>query len=419
MNVAPVPSEVSSALRGWSMGFRRWLLPLATLCFCWLTTTDAHAYAWMIRHGYAKCSTCHTDPSGGETLTHMGRVQGQKLMTYVWDPKQEKPNSLAKFLNGEDEPNNIRLGGSLRGMSILQLGGEPKPKDNPNVFPMQADIYGAAQFGWFRAGGSVGASRTKPNSAHTKAAQLTKGDEGFQAVSRSHWVGVDLGDYALLRAGRINLPFGIRTPVHTLWTRDATRTDRESDQQHGVSVATWGGRWRSEFMISLGNFQISPDKFRERGYSGFLEYIFDSHLAVGASSMIMQSKAGPYFRPVGKKYVRSAHGLTARYAPSSLSWISVLAEADVLKSTGQKAGYTGFVQVDTEYIQGLHGMLTVETLNAGRPEGGIASPGLGKSLMGYWLTANWFLYDHLNLRVDLVVRDERPTQLYSQLHYYF
>ena len=80
--------------RGWSVGVRKWLLPLAVLCVCLSGAVDAHAYAWMIRHGYAKCSTCHTDPSGGETLTHMGRVQGQLLMG-------SKTYFLSRIANGK------------------------------------------------------------------------------------------------------------------------------------------------------------------------------------------------------------------------------------------------------------------------------------------------------------------------------
>ena len=36
-----------------------------------LVTRPAHAYVWMIRHGFAECGGCHVDPMGGETLTGM------------------------------------------------------------------------------------------------------------------------------------------------------------------------------------------------------------------------------------------------------------------------------------------------------------------------------------------------------------
>src|SRR5688572_14978449 len=54
---------------------------LACLAFA-TYSGEAHAYAWMIKYGYSKCGTCHTDPSGGETLNHMGRLQSQQLLSF-------------------------------------------------------------------------------------------------------------------------------------------------------------------------------------------------------------------------------------------------------------------------------------------------------------------------------------------------
>src|SRR5690606_19433962 len=100
---------------------------------------------------------------------------------------------------------------------------------------------------------------------------------------------IELGEDVLMRIGRINLPFGIRTSEHVLWAREATQTDREADQQHGVSFAQSTGPWRYELMFSLGNFQVSPDDYRERGYSGTFEYLVNPELALGMSSSILAS----------------------------------------------------------------------------------------------------------------------------------
>jgi hypothetical protein len=173
-------------------------------------------------------------------------------------------------------------------------------------------------------------------------------------------------------------------------------------------------------MLSLGNYQVGPDKFRERGYSGFIEYALSEKLAIGLSSMILQSKAGPYFNPTGHKLVRGAHGVTVRSVPvPDHPQLVVMAEVDLLKQSEAKWGYAGFVQGDYEVFQGLHGMLTLEAVNSGVPESGVTLPGAGELRMGYWATANWFLYDHLDLRLDLLLRGEAPTQVLTQLHYYF
>ena len=53
-----------------------WILAVITL-----SSARADAYAWMIKHGFSKCGSCHTDPSGGETLTRFGRFQSEHLLT--------------------------------------------------------------------------------------------------------------------------------------------------------------------------------------------------------------------------------------------------------------------------------------------------------------------------------------------------
>jgi hypothetical protein len=67
-----------------------------------LVVSPAHAYAWMIRHGYAECVGCHVDPMGGETLTGMGRVMGERLLAQPWS--DAPPTELAKFAFGVTEP---------------------------------------------------------------------------------------------------------------------------------------------------------------------------------------------------------------------------------------------------------------------------------------------------------------------------
>jgi hypothetical protein len=281
---------------------------------------------------------------------------------------------------------------------------------------MQADVYGWGDFGGLQLAGSIGAANVKKGSPHMRAAQLTKG-EGFGVLSRNYWAGFNVGDTALIRAGRLNLPFGVRIPEHVSWVRDSTKTDRESDQQHGLAFAYWGGPWRTEWMLVLGNYQVSPDDFRERGYAGQAEYLLSSRFALGISSMILQSRSGPHFNPVGSKVLRHAHGLTARYSP--MTELAVLAEFDMLKTSGSGIGFTGFAQGDYEFVQGLHGIVTLETLDQGKPDGGVAAKGAGKPIFGAWGGVGWFFLPHFDLRVEGVYRQESATSLQSQLHYYF
>jgi hypothetical protein len=251
-----------------------------------------------------------------------------------------------------------------------------------------------------------------------RAAQILHG-EGLLPISRNHWVGIELGDQAMLRAGRLNLPFGVRIPEHVAWVRDITRTDRESDQQHGIALAYWGGSWRTEGMLVLGNYQLGPDDFRERGYAGYVEYLLSSDLALGVSSQILQSRSGPHFAPTGTKVLRHAHGVMVRYAP--LRELAILAEVDGLKTSGYGRGFTGFLQGNYQLFRGLHALVTVEALDQGKLEtpGAVAAKGAGEAIFGVWGGLNWFFLPHFDVRLEAVYRQESATSLQSQLHFFF
>jgi hypothetical protein len=397
------------------------LLALAGVSF---TSGNAHAYAWMIRHGFAECGGCHVDPMGGETLTGMGRVTGETLLASQYGAPT--PNDAAMFLYGIPEPDNIRLGGSFRALNIYDFD-----TNNPRVFPMQMDFYGAAFIGNFIIAGSIGVSRASNRYEHSSKAKIFGDieDEGFIGVSRNHWLGYRFSDQLMLRAGRINLPFGIRTPDHTMWVRAETLTDRESDQQDGLALAYTDHQLRGELMGSAGNFQMGRE-FRAYGYSGYLEYSFDTNLALGVSSMLLWAQKEPLtvrdnITTYQREVLRHANGLTARYVP--FEELVILAEADVIKKTGSGIGYVGMGTADLEPVQGLHFALTGEVLNRGKPdpeafdgdlERQVEGPGRGDTRLGLWGTINWFLLPHLDLRIDLVTRQRRATMLQTQLHFY-
>jgi len=385
-----------------------WVSALVALLAVLTHASSAQAYPWMIRHGFAECGSCHVDPMGGETLTGMGRMMGESVLATAWS--DNSPSQLGAFLFGVPEPEPVHLGGSVRVMSVANFD-----TGWITTFPMQADVYGAGTFGKFTAALSLGVSRASRRYEHSSKARVLGNieDEGPLLVSRNYWVGYHLDERWMIRAGRLNLPFGIRSPEHTLWTRTATVTDRESDQQHGVSVVYAGGRVRGELLASLGNFQISPDAIRERGYSGCVEYLFEPELALGVSSLVLAARRE---RTIDEgAVVRQAHGLTARYVP----WqpLVLLAEADMLKNTGAGLGYVGMVTLDYEPLRGLHLAPTGELLNEGKPPDG-ALAGRGKARFGSWLTANWFFGPHFDVRVDLVLRQNRANVLQTQLHFY-
>jgi hypothetical protein len=445
---------------------------LGRILFCLLpallvlaAARPAHAYPWMIKHGYVGCATCHADPSGGELLTKYGRMQGELLLRMRWgkddvsaaaskpaesassfdsfdsfgtedepgpsraperspakaEPEKPEPAESAPrtgFLWGLwDTPDELLLGGSVR-VAAMSSG------ERGRVFPMQLDLYGQLALWRIRAGGSIGAAKVKQNSPNARTAFVTT-NQGNQLnlVSRTHWLGVDLGaqNEWTVRAGRLPLPFGVRIPEHTMWARDATRTDRDSDQQHGLAVAHSGRILRGEIMGIAGNYQVNPDRYRERGYSGYFEATVTDGLALGASSLVTVAKADRVSLEQ-EKTTRGAHGPFTRVRVAEP--FVILAEGDLLHTSRRELGYVGFAQGDWEITQGLHLMGTAEVLDYGYRKPVVPGfdvpryPGVGKPAFGGWLSVDWFFLPELELRVDLIGRQNAGGTALAQLHAY-
>lgn len=343
-----------------------------------------HAYAWMIRHDYTGCATCHTDPSGAGLLTPYGRAQSDLLlrMRYGASNEGEADASSGFLLGAVAPPEWLNLGGDARGLGLLvKQGHGPTSAD---FILMQADVAAEVRVGGFRANASLGVITTDQS-----AASIAGG-----LVSREHWLGYGFADdTVLIRAGRINVPFGIRSVEHTLFVRAATRTDLNDTQQHGVAVAYSSGMLRAELMGILGNYQLRPDAYRERGYSAYAELAPLPWAAFGVSSLITHAQRDIYS---GAATTRQAHGLFARLAP--VRPLVFLAEWDFLVNQVTDAkdqfGYAGMLQADYEPLQGLHILATGETYRSGSAMEGLSWSG--------WFGVNWFFLPHADLRVDVM-----------------
>lgn len=309
----------------------------------------------------------------------------------------------------------LLLGGAVRVATIHKFDG-----GTTRVFPMQLDLYGQLRFGSLRFGGSVGAAKVPAGSLLARPAQVTTNQgDGYNVISRTHWVGFDFGNgMHTIRAGRLNLPFGLRMSEHTMWVRDKTQTNRESQQQHGVALFMGFEKVRFELMGIVGNLQANPDKFRERGYSGYLEFVVGDRATLGVSSLYTESKADPIYNE-DLATDRGAHGLFARAALGKA--LVVMGEANVITRSRRELGYVGFLNLDAEVMSGLHLLATGEILDAGYPKNGGPSrieriAGQGKAGLGGWFGAQWFFLPHFDFRLDAIVRQD--TQLLGQLHIY-
>jgi hypothetical protein len=368
----------------------RWRAVLASLAvlFLLLVAKPASAYPWMIRHEYTGCGQCHVDPDGAGLLTEYGRAQGETLLRtqYTAASPDEEPGRVKDFLWGAVKtPEWLLLGGSFRpALLAVSLPGQAL-----DVTPlvMEADLRAGIKYEGWRASASVGVVSEAGSLASIAG----------PVVSREHWVGYTWDDESLMvRAGRINLPFGIRSIEHPLWVRAMTRTDIDDNQDHGIAFDYSGTLFRASVMGILGNYQISPDAFRDRGYAGFLEMAPLSRLAIGVSSLVVHTEKD---LDLGVPDWRQAHGAYVRASPFKA--LVIMGEGDMIVNTvtpssASSVGFASMLQADVEPVQGIHLIATGESLSPG----GLAP----RSSFGAWASVHWFFLPHADVRFDYIYR---------------
>ena len=150
-----------------------------------------------------------------------------------------------------------------------------------------------------------------------------------------------------------------------------------------------------------GNFQIRPDDYRERGYSGYLEWTPSTTFALGASSRIAHVDLDPQvLRPA----FRHAHGAFLRWA-TPFRPLVLMSEADYVvdsfRDFPRKQGIQAMAQADLELTQGIHYQLVGEA-------GDFGDHGSGASYSA-WATFAWFFASHMDVRLDGIYSSQSST----------
>lgn len=349
----------------------------------------AEAYPWMIEHQYTTCSQCHVDPSGGSAMTAYGRAQTEALLRSPYGQDMSEPGKVKDFAFGLFKvPDAVIAQADVRSLLIPQPG-------NFRYQIMQADLRGGVQTEKFVAYASAGVVSAGGRGARILSEQ-GKDNEFLIPVLRDYWVGFVPKNGWLIRAGRINLPFGIRTDQHLLFTRTATRTTTNTDQQLGLSASVETRHWRAELMGIAGNPAVSPDSFRERGYSGFFAYAVDKGAEVGVSSLVASSKTDIITLVPS---TRQVHGVFARYSP--FKSFGLLAEADMMlfnegvDTRESRAGVAIDLQADYEVTRGVHLKGGGEFCDTDFGTDGASRRG--------WGAVQWFFAPHVSARFDALV----------------
>lgn len=390
----------------------RWILMLSVL------SAPAWAFPWMVKKGYGSCAACHVDPSGGGQLSQYGRAQADVLVRWRTTPRSEEEEvpPSANFLWFLELPEVLNLSGNFRSGLLVRPGSSSAPVV---PLPMAYDVYATVTAGPLVAHVTTGLGLRNAQLAAIapvcdSAAPPVPATSPFapcgpQWLAREYWAGLTFAEEAVMvRAGRMNLPFGLRNNEHTTWARALTRTDINVAQQVGISASYNSETIRGELMGILGNFQVSPDVYRERGYSAYAEYAVSHDAYVGVSSLITGTGAD---LATGAPTTRHAHGVFARIAP--MDRLALLAEADLLafQTRGQldRLGFAALVQADFDLMQGLHLMGTLEGAHTGSGEQG---PSLGG-----WASVAWYPLPHLEVRLDNILRRRATAGAAASVEY--
>jgi hypothetical protein len=383
-----------------------WAWLLAATVGLALLPTPAAAYPWMIRHDYTGCGVCHVDPSGAGMLTDYGRAQSVLLMQmhYGEPPKGDEAPGYADFMFGLfPMPEWLLAQVTFRGAEFWVTSTSPGAtpgstvtSSDQRILWMLLDARAELKLGIFRASGSLGWGNTPFT---LPAAVVTNPDGTNELLARDYWIGLQPDDTLLIRLGRINIPFGLRNVEHTAWVRNNTQTDINYSQQSGLSVAFDNSKVRTEVLLMLGNLNVQPDSYRQRGITGLVEVPVAERTTVGLSAFI--SRAGQSTSS-NSPLLRQVYGAFTRWSP--VEPIVVMAEADVFLQDNLGSGNTqpngvSWVQVNWQIIQGLYLSPAIETLT---------SYGVSGTGIGTWLTIDWFCLPHTELRLDGLYRYE-PT----------
>jgi hypothetical protein len=394
----------------------RLFIALSAALVVGLVSANANAYPWMIRHGYANCGTCHTDPSGSGLLTEYGHSQSEILLSTRYGGADAEPGHFSDSLFGlMPESETFLVGGWIRNGYYATFSDDPATngtggptgwtKTDNRFLQMRADLAAQATFGNLRLYASLGAADHDSSDAYARAL-VTDSQTGWNVVAREYWAGLSVldGD-AMIRAGRLILPIGLRIPEHTSFVRTLTRSDFNDNQQHGLAFAWHHGDWRAEVMAVLGNYQLGPDEYRDRGYAGYLEWHPETHSTIGLTSSVLHAAKD---LEIGAEATRQVQGVFARTAP--ISSLAIMFEADALINTiagqGTQLGYATFLQADEEFVSGVHGLLTAE----------VAAPAQqnATATTRLWLGAQWFPIAHFDVRADAIYQPSAngtPAQL--------
>ncbi|MBS1963576.1 MAG: hypothetical protein JST04_15280 [Bdellovibrionales bacterium] len=346
------------------------------------SATSAFAFPEMIRHGYPNCTSCHVSPSGGGVLTSYGRQLSGELMSMTTSEKD------ANFLHGIlKSPEWLLAGGDVRSIEIY--------RNTPQVrayrfLNMQADLEAAATLGKFTADVSGGFYMLDP---------------GFHR----YYLNYRPTDELSFRVGRFRQAYGLMDPNHTSPIHRGLGWD-EGTESYNLEAAWLGENLNAHL---TGNFgaatSLVPNTAKEKGVALRVGKPLGERSQLGISAF--RAKSDLATRTVAGPF--AIVGISPR--------IFLLSEVDYQRISPDSAralyGWVTWNRFDYEFVQGLHGYLTLAQSRVPSTDG--VRPNT------YWgVGSQWFPRPHFEFDFQWQFQsvrefpDDELTYATLLLHYY-
>jgi hypothetical protein len=263
----------------------------------------AAAYPQYIVKGYTNCASCHYSPTGGGLPNSYGYAAQSATFPDAVDSKflesirtKLQKNNVTGYQEDGTTPQlqwdigldaRLLVLGAYTGDDEAEEEGGGGAAKTPMAIPMLFEVGGVLAYGpWITFG----------NITPRKSGASSRPDTIF---SREHWLGRKLGETSMVRMGRMVLPFGIRTPDHTLYTRRDFGFDKWG-QSYGVEWDYYSEKWMISTAAFAGDLILQPSELQQRGGVASVSYNFPGKTSFGTSLMGSASEvtrvfAGSFF----------------------------------------------------------------------------------------------------------------------------
>ncbi len=234
------------------------------------------AYPEFIAKGYTTCASCHYSPTGGGLPNSYGHAATEATFPDTFKSKfiENLRETLKKNdVTGYDKKRESQFQWDV-GLDARLLFIDTPQVQNGNselaVIPMLIEVGGVLAYGPWLFYGTL-----TPRRASSDRTPDT-------AFSREHWIDYRWDDHSHLRAGRMVLPFGLRVPDHTAYTREDLGFNKW-DQSYALEYDYISDHWTFSSAGFFGDFILDPPEVQQRGGVVTATYNVVSRASLGAS----------------------------------------------------------------------------------------------------------------------------------------